>query len=162
MKLYAIAAMDEAMGIGLENDLPWQMPSDFQYFKDTTMGSPIIMGRKTLESLPGLLPGRQHIVLTRNPTYFYSGVNVCHDILDVGACLKPGQEAWVIGGAEIYDLFEPYVSKLYLTTIHSRFLVDTRFPKSYDMDQWKLVSETFISSDSKNPYAQTRAIYHRL
>ena len=163
MNLSAIVAMDNNNGIGYRNQIPWYLPSDLKYFKDQTYNQTIIMGRQTLDSLPGLLPNRKHIVLTRNQEYFYPGANICHDLLDVQACLGPDKTGWVIGGAEIYELFEPYISKIHITQVLGSFNVDKYFPiETFDsFRKWDLESQVWISADDKNPFKQRRIIYQR-
>ena len=108
--------------IGRDGKLPWHLPADLKRFKVLTMGKPMIMGRKTFESLPGLLPGRRHIVLTRGD-WSAAGAEVAHDI--ESALVLAGDEAFVIGGAEIFALFEPYADRWELTEVHEAAAGDT-------------------------------------
>jgi dihydrofolate reductase len=110
--------------IGRDNAMPWRIPPDLKRFKALTMGKPMIMGRKTFESLPGLLPGRRHIVLTRDTDWHAEGAEVAHT-LDEALALAGEGEATVIGGAEIYGLFLPHARKVELTEIHADYEGDT-------------------------------------
>lgn len=103
--------------IGRDGDLPWRLPADLRHFKAVTAGHAMIMGRKTFDSLPGLLPGRRHIVLTRDRAWRAEGAQVAHDPDDALA-LAGGRDAMVIGGAEIYRLFLPRADRVELTEVH--------------------------------------------
>ena len=114
--------------IGRDGGLPWHLPADLRQFKVTTMGSPMIMGRKTFDSLPGLLPGREHIVLTRDLDWSHDGVEVAHSVEEALA-LAAGERVSVIGGAEIYRLFLPLAERIHLTEVHATPEGDTVFPQ---------------------------------
>ena len=111
--------------IGKDGTLPWHLPADLKRFKALTMGKPMIMGRKTFESLPGILPGRQHIVLTRT-NWTAQAADIAHDV--EGALALAGNEAFVIGGAEIFALFEPHADAFELTEVHHDAKGDVRMP----------------------------------
>jgi len=111
--------------IGRDGKLPWHLPADLKRFKALTMGRPMIMGRKTFESLPGLLPGRQHIVLTRG-NWSAEGARIAPDV--ASAVAMAGDEAFVIGGAEVFGLFEPLAYRWELTEVHADTLGDTIMP----------------------------------
>ncbi len=103
--------------IGRDGDLPWRLPPDLRHFKALTAGHPMVMGRRTFDSLPGLLPGRRHIVLTRDPDWRGEGAEVAHD--PAGAVALAGAPVvMVIGGAEIYRLFLPLADRIELTEVH--------------------------------------------
>jgi len=110
--------------IGVDGRLPWHIPADFKHFKALTMGKPMIMGRKTFESLPGVLPGRRHIVLTRDGDWQAEGAEVAHDVEHALALAGQGDVA-VIGGAEIYRLFMPIADRIELTEVHADYNGDT-------------------------------------
>jgi len=118
--------------IGRDGKLPWHLPADLKHFRALTMGKPMIMGRKTFESLPGLLPGRRHIVLTRGG-WSAAGVEVARDIDD--ALALAGDEAFVIGGAEVFALFEPVADRWELTEVHEAVEGDTMMPAP-DPNRW--------------------------
>lgn len=122
--IYARAANG---AIGREGKLPWHLPADLAHFKALTMGCPMVMGRKTFESLPGLLPGRRHIVLTRSPDWTSAGAQVVHSLEDALAAAGPGEIA-VIGGAAIFELFAPLARRAEVTQIHADFAGDVFMP----------------------------------
>ncbi len=111
--------------IGRDGKLPWHLPADLKRFKALTMGKPMIMGRKTFESLPGLLPGRRHIVLTRGD-WSAAGAEVAHDV--ESALALASNEAFVIGGAEVFALFAPLADRWELTEVHEELAGDTVMP----------------------------------
>jgi dihydrofolate reductase len=103
--------------IGRDGDLPWRLPADLRHFKALTAGHPMIMGRKTFDSLPGLLPGRRHIVLTRDTDWTGEGAEVAHDV-EQAIAMADAPVVMVIGGAEIYRLFLPLADRIELTEVH--------------------------------------------
>jgi len=113
--------------IGADGRLPWRLPKDMRHFKAVTSGAPMIMGRKTFESLPGILPGRRHIVLTHDRSWRRDGADVAHS-LEQALALVHGDRVSIIGGAEIYRLFLPIADKIHLTEIHLEPAGDTFFP----------------------------------
>ena len=144
-----IAAMARDRVIGLDNKLPWHLPSDLQHFKKTTMGKPMIMGRKTWESLPGILPGRPHIVVTRNPGYVARGATIANSLETAIEAAGDAEEAMIVGGANLYAQALPIADRLYLTFIDADIEGDARFP-DYDESEWELVEEERFSADEKN------------
>lgn len=135
--------------IGGNNDLLWRIPQDLKRFKEITTGHTIIMGRKTFESLPRVLPNRKHIVITRDKNFKVDSdmVHIVNDISSVLDKFKDSdEEAFVIGGGEIYKLLLPYCKKLYLTRVYKDFDGDTVFP-NLNLDQWNIInkSEVFIN-----------------
>ena len=155
-KLTFILAMDENKLIGSNNDLPWRLPADLKYFKEKTINKTILMGRKTCESLPFVLPKRKNIVLTRNIEFSRQGFDIIHK-LDVINDLNG--EIIVIGGAMIYQLLMPYASKLLITKIHHKFTGDTYF--KYDQNSWELTKESHYLADEKNLYNYSFCEYSR-
>jgi len=121
-----IARADNGV-IGRDNRLPWHIPADLKRFKALTMGKPMIMGRKTFSSLPGLLPGRRHIVLTRQPGWHAPGAEVARNVGEAMRMAGDGDIA-VIGGAEIYALFLPLAHRIEMTEVHAPFAGDTSIP----------------------------------
>lgn len=161
MSLAIIAAMDKNQLIGDNNKIPWDLPADLEYFKQTTMGAPVIMGRKTFESIGFPLPGRKNIILTRNEKYQAEGAEIIHSVKEVLAeFLNSKAEAFIIGGAEIYKLFLPYTSKLYLTIIEAEFKGDTYFPE-LNFDNWLQINKIEGTYNSENPYHYNYYIYQR-
>jgi dihydrofolate reductase len=137
--------------IGADGKLPWHIPADLKRFKALTMGKPMIMGRKTFESLPGLLPGRPHIVLTRDGNWQAEGAQVAHDV-DEALFLAGKGEAAVIGGAEIYRLFLPLATRIELTEVHGHYNGDTTMPQPGS--EWiETAREEHPASDGRPAFA---------
>ncbi len=114
--------------IGANGQLPWNIPADLRHFKTLTQGAPMIMGRKTFESLPGLLPGRRHIVLTRNANWSEEGAETASSV-KAALALANAPRVSIIGGAEIYALFLDHSDRIEITEVHADFSGDTVFPK---------------------------------
>lgn len=150
--IHAIVAIDENGAIGRQGELLCNLPADMRHFKEVTMGNSIVMGRKTFESFPRRpLPGRQNIVITRDPKWIYPGVSVAHN-LDEAIAAAQTDTVFIIGGAQIYELAMPRVEVLHLTRIHARWAsADVFFPK-LDMSQWQEVSREHHVSDHRNAY----------
>lgn len=146
MKIALIVAASQNNVIGLDNQLPWHLPEDLQYFKAVTMGKPILMGRKTYDSIGRPLPGRTNIVLTRDANWSAKGVVVVNDLdsataASEKACAAAGvDELMIIGGEQIYRKFLPVADKLYLTKVEAVVEGDAYFP-AIDSDQWQQVAE---------------------
>ncbi len=126
-EVFLVVAVAANGVIGADGGLPWHIPADLKRFKALTMGKPMVMGRKTFESLPGLLPGRRHIVLTRDRTWQAAGAEVTHDLADALAVAGEGEVA-VIGGAEIFALALPQARRIELTEVHAEMAGDTIMP----------------------------------
>ncbi len=149
-----VVAMDQQRVIGNHGQLPWSMPADLQHFKKITMGKPIIMGRKTYESIGRPLPGRHNIVLTQNKNLLIDGCTVVNTLGDAINAATEHDEVMVIGGAQIFADFMPLVSKMYLTLIKHDFDGDTLFP-AWDQNDWQEVDRIEHQPDPKNPYPYT-------
>lgn len=149
--------------IGKENKLIWHLPEDLKHFKNLTTAHTIIMGRKTFESLGRVLPNRKHIVFSQNPDFKVQdeNVEVVHSLLQIQELIEKKEEAFVIGGAMIYHLLMPYVTKMYVTEINEEFEGDTFFPK-IDPAIWKETSREKGIKDEKNPYDYDFVIYERV
>jgi len=152
MKISIIVAMDANGVIGRDNELPWHLPADLQHFKKTTMGKPILMGRKTHESIGRPLPGRTNIVITRDTGYQTEGCVVVNSIDDALQAAGDENEIMVIGGAEFYRQVLPRTDTIYLTRIHEAFTGDTFFPELNDAD-WREVERSDQAADARNPHA---------
>lgn len=155
-----IAAVGANNELGKDNDLVWHLPDDFKRFKALTTGHPIIMGRKTFESFPKLLPNRKHIVITRNKNYTQAGVSVVRSLQDAIDLAKEDPQPFVIGGGEIYSMAMPIVDKIELTRIHANFEVDTYFPK-ISLEDWELVNEVYHPKDEKHLFDFTYQTFER-
>lgn len=125
MLIYARAANG---AIGKDGDLPWRLPADLKHFKALTLGKPMIMGRKTFDSLPGLLPGRRHIVLTRDAAWQAEGAETAAT-LDDALALAGGETIAIIGGAAVFEAFLPLAHRVELTQIHADYAGDTFMPE---------------------------------
>jgi dihydrofolate reductase len=150
MNLSIIVATDINNGIGKNNQLLWHLPADLKFFKSTTMGNPVIMGRKTYESIGRLLPGRKNIIITRSKKYKVEGAIIAGGLHQAVELAGEGK-LFVIGGAEIYKLAMPHVQEIYRTVVKSSFEADTYFP-AIDVDAFKLVWEECHCADEKNAF----------
>jgi len=143
-RIALIVAMADNRVIGRDGDLPWRIPADLKHFKATTMGKPIVMGRKTFESIGKPLPGRANIVVTRGNAPFPDSVDVAGDIDAALAIAQKraeesgADEIMIIGGATLYAATLPYADRLYLTEVHATVEGDTCFP-AFDRDEWREV-----------------------
>ncbi|QFT76269.1 dihydrofolate reductase [Erythrobacter sp. THAF29] len=147
--------------IGHEGKLPWHLPADLKRFKSLTMGKPMIMGRKTFESLPGILPGRRHIVLTRRERWDSEGAEIAHSVQEALAMAEEGNstgEIMVVGGAAIYDVFRPLAQRIEVTEIHEEFRGDT-FMKPLGAE-WKVVAREDHPAEDGRP-ASSFVTYRR-
>ncbi len=150
-RLSIIVAMDQQRLIGSDNRLPWHLPADLGFFKRTTMGKPIIMGRKTFESIGRPLPGRRNIVVTRDPDFSAAGCDVVNSIDDALALCGDDEEAMLIGGASLYAQTIERADCLYITQIRHSFDGDAWFPE-YDQAAWELQKKEDFAADRSNPY----------
>lgn len=147
--------------IGKGGKLPWHIPADLKRFKSLTMGKPMIMGRKTFESLPGLLPGRRHIVLTKGSRWHCEGAQVAHSIEEALQLAREGHsegEIAIVGGAAIYDLFWPRAQRIELTQLHKDYDGDTFMPEPGP--DWHKVAQAEHAATPDHP-AFTFATYRR-
>ena len=147
--IYARAANG---AIGNDGDLPWRLPADLKRFKALTIGKPMIMGRKTFESLPGLLPRRRHIVLSRRDSFAADGVEMATSVSEALALATSGNDAGevaIIGGAAIYDVFMPLAHRIELTQIHADYPGDTFMPEPGR--DWVLGAREDHAADGAHP-----------
>lgn len=154
MSICAIVAVDENWGIGYQGDLLISLPEDQkQNFKVKTLGHPVIYGRKTLETFPGgrLLPGRQNIILSRNPDLAVEGAIVMHSVAEVIEYTKkdPDETFFIIGGAQIYEQFLPFCDTCIITKIHKSFEADAYFPNLDILKEWKLLRRESVVNSVK-------------
>lgn len=161
MRISLIAALAANHVIGHNNKMPWRLPADLQYFRATTMGKPVIMGRKTFESIGKPLHGRQNIIVTRNPAYQVEGAVVAHSVAEALAAAVGAEEVMVIGGAQIYEELLPEADRLYLTLVQAEFEGDTYFP-TFDAQEWREVWREDHTPDEKNPYPYSFLILDRM
>jgi dihydrofolate reductase len=167
IRLALIVAVAENGVIGRNNALPWYLPDDLRFFKRVTMGKPIIMGRKTYESIGKPLPGRSNIVITRNPLFQAEGVKVVPSLVAAVelaqhiALVDGAQETVVIGGAEIYQAAITEADRLYVTEVHASVEGDAVLP-AIDWTLWREVSRERHAAQAPNPYDYSFVCYERV
>ena len=154
--LSAIVAMAENRVIGKNNQLPWHLPADLNHFKAITSGHPILMGRKTYESIGKPLPNRTNIIITRDNGYLAPG---CVVVTSIEAALQQASaensdEMFIIGGAEVYRQLWPHIQRIYLTLVHQEFEGDAFFPE-LNRNEWKQIHYETYPANEKNPYPYT-------
>jgi dihydrofolate reductase len=150
-RISLIWAMSRNRIIGRDNALPWRLPADLQHFKQVTLGKPIIMGRRTWESLPGRLPQRRHIVITRQRDYQAAGAETAPDLQSAIRLAGDVDEVMIVGGATLYALALPLADQLYLTLVDADVEGDTRFP-DFDLSEWREISRRRHDPDMANSY----------
>lgn len=147
--------------IGKDNDMPWHLPADLAYFKKTTLGKPVIMGRKTYDSIGRPLPGRKNIVISRDESLNIEGVEVVQSVEQALAVASGVDEIMVIGGGAIYAHCMPKADKLYITHIDAKIDGDTQFP-DYDLEnEWQMLASETRQADEKNAYVLHFNVYQR-
>jgi dihydrofolate reductase len=160
MKIAIIVATDNNRLIGKDNDLPWKLSADLKYFKQVTMGKPLIMGRKTHESIGRPLPGRKNIIITRDQTFNADGCVVVNSIEAALAECSDAEEVMVMGGASLYEQFLPKADKLYLTKVDAELTGDTWFPE-WQLTQWTELQREDHQADEKNEFDYSFIVYER-
>jgi dihydrofolate reductase len=153
MKIAMIAAMANNRVIGLDSDMPWHLPDDLKFFKANTSGKPVIMGRKTFESIGSRpLPKRPNLVISRNAELSISGVQVFQSVEMALATLQDAEEVIIMGGGQIYQQMLPLADKLYLTMIDADLKGDTQFPDWTEF-QWNEIERVSHPVDERHAYA---------
>ncbi|HEV8077324.1 MAG TPA: dihydrofolate reductase [Marinobacter sp.] len=168
MQKALIVAMAQNRVIGRDNNLPWYLPGDLKYFKQATMGKPIIMGRKTWDSIGRPLPGRMNVIITRNEEcQSPAGTTVA---ISLQAALKKAEaqaeldgveEVMVIGGGQIYAEALPLVDRIYMTQVHASVEGDAYFPE-INWEEWEEIGREDFSASDNNPYNYSFVVYQRL
>jgi dihydrofolate reductase len=153
-----VAAADNGV-IGRDNALPWHLPDDLKRFKRITLGKPVVMGRKTYESIGKPLPGRQNIVLTRDPNYRRDGVDVVNDVAGAVRAAADQPEIMVIGGAELFALFLSRAARVHLTRVHAEIPGDV-FWSPLD-DSWRLVESEQHAADERHAHAMSFELWEK-
>jgi dihydrofolate reductase len=163
MTISFVVAAASNNGIGKDGKLPWHLPNDMKFFKNTTWGMPVVMGRKTFESLGKVLPGRKNIVITRQANWKVEGTVAVKSIEDALFLAKEAdvKEVMVIGGGEIFRSLFDKAKRIYLTRVEADPEADTFFP-SIDPSQWFLVSQQNHEADEKNAYNHSFQIWERM
>lgn len=152
MKISMVAAMAKNRIIGRDNQMPWHLPADLKHFKHVTMGKPIIMGRKTYESIGKALPGRLNIVMSRDPSYRLDDATVVSTLESATKAAQGNDEVMVIGGGHVYQQFLSKTASLYLTFIDLDVKGDTQFPDYESAGEWDMVEEEWHEKDERNQH----------
>ena len=158
-----IVAADENNVIGHQGSLPWKLPADMKFFRETTKGHPVIMGRKTYASIGRALPGRQNVVVTRQEDFEAPGCKVVNSLVDaivVASMADGNEEIFVIGGGELYRDVLPSADRVYLTRVHASVEGDTTFPE-LNPKEWKEIDRREHPADAENPEAMTFLVYDK-
>jgi dihydrofolate reductase len=161
MSISMIVAMGRNRVIGKNNNIPWKLPAEQNYFRETTLGHTVITGRKNFESMGRALKGRQNIIITRNKQYQAENCEIINSEIELINRFKEfDEEVFIIGGEEIYKMFLPHSNKLYVTIIEKDFVGDTFFPEINEKD-WLEISSQPGLTDSKNVYVYNYKVYER-
>ena len=161
MIISLIAAMADDRAIGIENCLPWKISADMQWFREKTMGKPMIMGRKTFESFGAKpLPGRSNIIITHDKQYQAEGTEVVHSIDEALQAAGDVEEVMIIGGASFYEQMLPRANRFYLTLVHGQFEADAWFPE-YNENEWQVIERHDYDADEKSPCGYSFLIMER-
>ena len=154
-----IAAASENGVIGRDGGLPWRLSDDLRYFKSMTMGKPVVMGRKTWESIGRPLPGRRNIVVSRQPGFVAAGCEAVSSVGEAVVAAGDAEEIMIIGGSEIYALFLPLARRIYLTRVHADIDGDATLPTLGD--EWRLVDDQRHMADERNQFDYSYRVYER-
>lgn len=167
MRVAMIVAQAQNRVIGRDNKLPWYLPGDLKYFKQATLGKPIVMGRKTFDSIGKPLPGRLNIVITRDQSYQPDGVKVVHslqeaiELAESQALIDGAEELMIIGGEQIYAQALPLAERLYITQVHADVEGDAHFPV-FEPADWQELGREDFSAEGPNPYDYSFIVYQRI
>ncbi len=160
MKLEIVVAVDEENGIGKNNQLLWHLPADLKHFKSITTGHPVVMGRKTFESIGRPLPNRRNVVISRQQGLRIEGVEVVNSLAAAYALLADENLVFIIGGAQIYREAIQDVEKIHLTKVHHRFEADAFFPE-LDPEVWQETERETHQADEKNAFSYSFLTYFK-
>lgn len=158
--LSLIVAAGEHNEIGKDGAMPWHLPADLRHFKAVTLGKPVIMGRRTWDSIGKPLPGRRNIVITRDRMWSAEGCEVAHSLPEALVMAAGEPEIMLIGGGQLYREALPRAQRIYLTRVHGTFDADTFFP-SFDMNQWRETVRETHPADAANPHACSFLVLER-
>ena len=159
MTITLIAALDKNRLIGADNGMPWHLPADFKHFKAITMGKPVVMGRKTFESIGKPLPGRQNIVISRNG-FSADGITSVNSIDEALQLVSGIEEVMIIGGANIYHQMIDKADRMYLTHVDAECNGDAWFPE-FEVSDWNIINQLFVQKDEKNNFNFNIISYER-
>ncbi len=154
MTISIIAALAKNRVIGKDKQLPWNLPADLKHFKDLTLGKPVIMGQRTLESIGKPLPGRTNIVLSLDENFAPAGCIIVHSIEEALKAAGDSEEVMIAGGASVYGQFLPLAHKMYLTLIEADFEGDAYFPE-FNWSDWRETDRIENQTDKENSYKYT-------
>jgi dihydrofolate reductase len=155
-----VVAVADSGAIGRDNALPWHLPDDLRHFKRVTLGKPVVMGRKTYESIGKPLPGRQNIVVTRDANYRREGITVVLDPVEALRVVGAAPEIMVIGGAELFRACLPRAGRVHLTRVHGDIAGDVHWPP-LDGREWRLAGSESHPADERHAYAMTFEVWER-
>lgn len=161
MDISIVVATSLNGGIGKDNKLLWHLPADLKFFKETTIGQPVLMGRKTFESVGRPLPNRLNIIITRNSEWKSEGILVAHSLEEALSLCPSNSSPKIIGGGEIYKQALPMAHRIYLTLVHTQIEADTFFP-NLNPSIWKENTSYFRSKDDKNPLDMEFKVFERI
>ena len=159
VSLVVAAGLDD--GIGKGGRMPWHLPADLRHFKQLTLGRPVIMGRKTLQSIGRPLPGRRNLVVTRDTSFSVRGFEICHSLDEALQLTSEVAETMVIGGGEVYRAAWSRASRIYLTRVRMQTRADTFFP-AVDPAEWRETAREDHRADPDNPHDYSFIVYERL
>ncbi|MEW6278546.1 MAG: dihydrofolate reductase [Candidatus Eremiobacterota bacterium] len=151
-RIVLVAALGRNRSIGRDGQVPWRLPADLRHFRSVTMGKPVVMGRKTFESIGKPLPGRHNLILTRDPNYTAEGCRVMHGVAEVVAACADAEELCVIGGEQIYREFLPMATRQILTLVDAAPEADAFYPE-FPAEEWQEVLREPHPADEANPLA---------
>jgi len=154
-----IAAIGKNNELGKANELLWKLPNDMKHFKETTTGKTVIMGRKTFQSIGRPLPNRRNIVVTRDETFAIDGIEVAHSLEEALRLVQDEEEAFIIGGGELYNQALPFTQRLYITHVDSAFDADTFFPEI--TSEWRKVSQEEHGADEAHAFPYSFVVYEK-
>ncbi len=160
MTVSLVVAASKNNVIGRDGELPWHLPEDLRHFKRITTGKPVIMGRKTFESIGRPLPDRHNIVMTRDPDYAAEGCDVVDSVAEALDVAGDADEVMVIGGGQVYRDFLPRADRIYMTRVQAEVQGDTRFPR-IEGNVWRLVSAEHHAADEKHEFAFEMLVFER-
>lgn len=160
MRISAIFAMSDNRVIGRDNQLPWRLPADLRHFKAVTLGKPVIMGRKTYDSIGGPLPGRLNIVVTHKEDLIIPGVTVVHSPQAALAAASTANEVFIIGGAQLFKEFLPRTERIYLTIIHAHFDGDAYLP-ALPEKEWQVIARADHEPNEESEYRYSFLVMER-
>jgi len=161
MLISLIVAMDENGVIGASGALPWRLSADLKHFRNTSLGKPVLMGRKTHESIGRALPGRENIVISRDPDYESESCVIFHNIDSALDYCKDKEEIIIMGGADLYRQTLARANRIYLTEVHASVAGNVCFPE-FDRGEWNEISREYHAADEKNEYPFSFVLLERI